>query len=80
MKITSEELINKLKLVCDLESKVIDENTSFNSIPLDSMDIASFMLELEESYEIKITNNEISKLETINQVLEFILRQLKNKA
>lgn len=79
MNINSNDLIAILMSACDIEGKIVDQNTSFKTIPLDSMDIASFMLEIEERYEIKISTNDISKLDSINQVLEYIIQHLNSK-
>lgn len=73
MTITENELIEKLKQSSpDLEEMEIKGDTSFKAIALDSMDKASFMLEIEESYGIKISNEEISKFDSINQVANFL--------
>lgn len=73
MKITSNEVIEKLKSVCpDIDETKIDEYTSFKKIPLDSMDIASFMLELEEHYQVKISNADISKLDNVDEVVKYL--------
>ena len=74
------ELIGKLKQSCpDIDEMKIAGDTSFKKLALDSMDIASFMLELEESYSIKIPNTDISKLDSIDQVIAYLNNRLAEK-
>jgi acyl carrier protein len=74
------ELIEKLKQSCpDIDTTTFTGDTSFKKVALDSMDIASFMLELEESYGIKIPNSDISKLDSIDQVILYLNSRLAGK-
>jgi len=73
MTLTVEQVMGKLKFTCpEIEETKITAATSFKKIPLDSMDIASFMLELEESFGVKVPNADIGKLDSINQVIAYI--------
>lgn len=74
--VSENELIGKLKLVCpDIDEKKLSGQVLFKDLGLDSMDIASFMLEIEESYGIKIPNAELGKLHNIYQVADHINRR-----
>ena len=74
------ELIEKLIQSClDIDETKLTGETSFKKMALDSMDIASFMLELEESYGIKIPNADISKLDSINQVIVYLNSRVAQK-
>jgi acyl carrier protein len=74
------DLIEKLKQACpDIDEMKFAGDTSFKKVALDSMDIASFMLELEESYGIKIPNADISKLDSIDQVITYLNNRLAEK-
>ena len=53
--------------------------SSFRKSGLDSMNIASLMLEIEESYGVKIPDSEVDKLDTVEEVSTYILeRSTKN--
>ena len=74
------ELIAKLKQSCpDIDETKFAADTSFKKEALDSMDIASFMLELEESYGIKIPNADISKLDSIDHVITYLENRVGEK-
>lgn len=61
---------------CDwIEKDKIKESTSFSQLGLDSMDVASIMLGIEERYSIKIPNNEIQELDTILSISNYLLNK-----
>lgn len=73
MPISANDLIEKLKYACpDIDETKLNAQSSFKKLELDSMDIASFMLEVEESTGIKIPNTDIDKLDSVDQVLTYL--------
>jgi acyl carrier protein len=80
MSFNVNEIIGKLKQSCpDIDETKFTGDTSFKKVALDSMDIASFMLELEESYGIKIPNADISKLDSIDEVITYLNKRAAEK-
>jgi acyl carrier protein len=58
---------------CDwVEKDKIKEDTKFSQLGFDSMDAASIMLGIEEFYSIKIPNDEIHKLDSIQSISIFL--------
>ena len=71
MKTNKENLIKVIQSVVDIPSD-INVDTNFIELGFDSMDYASIILEIEERYNIKISNNQYDKLNSINNILTFL--------
>ena len=52
--------------------KIDDHNKSLFDYGLDSLDFSSILLEIEEQYGIKITDDEMESLNTINALTEYV--------
>jgi len=76
MKATILELRAILEKSCpDVVIKSDLEHTYFSEIPMDSMDIAGFILDVEEAFEIKVKNSELQRINTLSKLCDYINQQ-----
>jgi acyl carrier protein len=71
MKVSKEDLIKLIQSVLEIPSD-INVDSNFNELGFDSMDYASLVLEIEEKYNIKISNDQYDNLNSINNILTFL--------
>jgi len=55
-----------------LEAGKFNAKSSFRKHGLDSMDIASLLLALEESHGIKIPDQDVDKLDTVEDIVAYL--------
>lgn len=71
--IKEDEIFSKVKDACiDTDVSSLSATSSFKKNGLDSMDIASLMLDLEESYGITIPTRDIPSLDNVAAIVEYI--------
>lgn len=78
-----EEIFNKVKevIINQLgvsESSVTPDATFLEDLGADSLDIVSFMLELEETFGMEIPDEEVEKVEKVNDIVEYIENKLED--
>ena len=57
-----------------MESSGIDEGTRFKEdLEADSLDLVELVMELEDRYGIRITDEEAERIETVGQAIDFVL-------
>jgi len=62
----------------EISPDLISENTKIiDDLGADSLDVVELIMTLEEKYNIIITNDEASELQTVGQVAAFIEKQLE---
>lgn len=69
--------VENIKEVISQADVLGDINTLQNDLPLseqgiDSLDIVNVYLLLEEKFDIKIPDEDLDKVQTINQIIEYI--------
>ena len=58
----------------DVEPGVIDEQTRFKEdLEADSLDLYTLVQELEDSYSVRIPDDEAARILTVGQAVDFIL-------
>jgi acyl carrier protein len=58
----------------DLDPQTIDEGTRFKEdLEADSLDLYTLVQELEDSYGIKISDEDATKILTVGQAVDFVL-------
>jgi acyl carrier protein len=58
----------------DLDPEKIDEDTRFKEdLEADSLDLYTLVQELEDSYGIKISDEDATKILTVGQAVDFVL-------
>ncbi len=59
-----------------LDSSEITENASFiDDLGADSLDIMQLIMEIEEEFNIEISDEEASELVTVDKVIEYVKKQ-----
>jgi acyl carrier protein len=54
------------------EKKIKMENTLIGDLDLESLDIVTLIAELEEKYQIEILDKEIKKMQTVEDVVNYL--------
>ena len=75
MNITREDVISAAEeagLSVDISS--INGNDSLSETGLDSLEIMTFLLSLEEKFNIKIPDQDVDSLDTIDGIIEYFAR------
>lgn len=73
-----KELLSSIESLKNLVSK-IDVNEDIYTQGIDSLDMMNLFLLIEEKYNIKIPDKEISKLNTIRKIVDYINENLDYK-
>lgn len=70
------ENLNKVReLIADqleIELDKISAETTFEEIEADSLDLVELVMALEEEFEIEISDEEIEKIKSVNDVVNYI--------
>jgi len=65
---------NHLADELDIDPSRIDESTHFkNDLEADSLDLYTLVQELEDSYGVKMTDEQAAQIQTVKQALDFVL-------
>lgn len=73
MNITKKQMlatIKKTKIVKDVDELEFD--IPLGSQNIDSLDISNLLFNIEDEYDVEIPDEEIDKLQTIDQILNYI--------
>ena len=78
---TREEVMTKVRehLAEELEvpGERIAESTSFrDDLDADSLDLYELVMELEDTYGIKVSEEEASRIETVDNAVDFVAAQI----
>lgn len=69
----TKEIIKIIANIAEVPEKSLNKNTNLLSdLDLDSLDLVELISEIEEKYEIEIPDNEIKKIQTIDDVVNFL--------
>jgi len=60
-------------------SEVSEDSRFIDDLKGDSLDIIEFMVLIEEEFDIKLGNEVLQHLITVNDAYEFLLKKLKDK-
>jgi acyl carrier protein len=79
--VTRDEVMAKVRehLAAELEVDVaeIEEGTRFREdLDADSLDLYELVMELEDSYGIKVPEEEAAGIETVGQAVDFVLQHV----
>jgi acyl carrier protein len=65
---------NHLADELDVEPSKIDESTHFkNDLEADSLDLYTLVQELEDSYGVKMTDEQAAQIQTVKQAIDFVV-------
>lgn len=74
------ETLNKIREIIaeqlDIELEKIISETTFEELDADSLDLVELVMALEEEFEIEISDEEIEKIKSVNDVVNYINTRL----
>ena len=80
MKLTREEILNKLRMILveQLACRETDvtESATFKDLGADSLDDIEIVMAVEEEFAIDISDDEAEKIKTVAQAVEHIEREI----
>ena len=77
MNIHPEKILELIELTClNLDIKKLKPDSSLSKLGLDSMDKASLILEIEETYGISIPDSNFEKLDSLNEILIYLKQHI----
>lgn len=72
---TLEKIIQIIGEKMDLDVSKINENATFESLHIDSLDMVEIIMDIEEAFDISI--EEASDLRTVGDLVRYIEKQAK---
>jgi acyl carrier protein len=67
------KVIHKVAGRMDVSPDQVTEDTHFvNDLQMDSLDVAELVIDLEEEFNLSITDEEAQKLQTVGQAIKYI--------
>ena len=81
MSLDRDEVMTKvrehLSAELDVEPEKIADSTSFKEdLDADSLDLYELVMELEDSYGIKVSEEQASRIETVGDAVDFVVERL----
>jgi acyl carrier protein len=77
LELIREHLADELQL----DPARITEQTHFrNDLNADSLDLYTLVQELEDTYGVKMSDEQAARIQTVGQAVDFVLQQLPNPA
>lgn len=67
-----ESVKNTIVEQCSVNEDIITNDATIENIGIDSLDVVDVIMALEDEYEIKIPDEDIEEIETINDLVEII--------
>lgn len=68
-----KEIIKIVALIAEVSPKSLGDNTNFTKdLDFDSLDLVTLISEVEEKYDLEIPDKIIKKIQTINDLVEYI--------
>lgn len=69
----TKEIIKIIANIAEVPEKSLNKNTNLLSdLDLDSLDLVELISEIEEKYEIEIPDSEIKKIQTIDDIVNYL--------
>jgi acyl carrier protein len=66
-----------LSIELEVPLERIDETTRFREdLDADSLDLYELVMELEDTYEVSVSEEEAAKIETVGQAVDFVTQRL----
>lgn len=73
----TKEIIKMIATIAEVPEKSLNKNTNLLSdLDLDSLDLVEIISELEEKYEIEIPDSEIKKIQTIDDIVNYLSKNV----
>lgn len=73
----TKEIIKMIATIAEVPEKSLNKNTNLLSdLDLDSLDLVELISEIEEKYEIEIPDSEIKKIQTIDDIVNYLSKNV----
>ena len=73
---TTEKIKDIISRQTDIDKESLSENTTIEDITNDSLDIVEMLMEIEEAFDIDISDEDAKKLTTIGELCSYIDERL----
>ena len=67
-----EEIIDIMVETLEVDRKLLNENTRFADLDVDSLDLVNLVVAFEKRYNFEIPDNEIKNLQTVKDVVDYV--------
>lgn len=75
---TQEKIKSIISRQTDIDEDSLNENTTIEDIVADSLDTVEMLMEIEEEFDIDISDEDAKKLTTIGELCSYIDERLLN--
>ncbi len=72
----AQRVIGVIASYAELETGQVSLNTSFEDLGFDSLDALSLITELEDEFDISISDNEVYSISTVHDAVEVLQRRV----
>jgi len=71
------KVVEHLSTELEVPADTIDESTRFkDDLDADSLDLYELVMELEDTYGVKVSEEEASRIETVGDAVDFVVGRL----
>ena len=67
-----KEVIEIIVETLEVEESLLNDNTRFADLDVDSLDLVNLVVAFENKYKFEIPDNEIKNLQTVKDVIDYI--------
>ena len=67
-----EEIIDIMVETLEVDRNLLNENTRFADLDVDSLDLVNLVVAFEKRYNFEIPDNEIKNLQTVKDVVDYV--------
>ena len=67
-----EEIIDIMVETLEVDRGLLNENTRFADLDVDSLDLVNLVVAFEKRYNFEIPDNEIKNLQTVKDVVDYV--------
>ncbi len=67
-----QEIIDIIVETLEVEEDLLNENTRFADLDVDSLDLVNLVVAFEKKYDFEIPDNEIKNLQTVKDVVDYV--------
>ena len=67
-----DEIIDIIVETLEVDRNLLNENTKFADLDVDSLDLVNLVVAFEKEYNLEIPDNEIKNLQTIKDIVDYV--------
>jgi acyl carrier protein len=80
MKMTEEQLIDLIAEEAIVDKEKLKRDATIADIGISSLDVITMLFELEERYGVVIEESDMPKMETLGEMIDFLLARINAEA